>query len=100
MVNAVVERLDANSVTNQPQLPLFRVPQRDGKHATKLVNAFDTPFLERMQNHFGIRMVCLPAVSAASFQLCANFCVVVNLTVEDDPKSTVFVTHRLHGSFR
>src|SRR6266850_863629 len=100
MVDAVVERLDTDAVTNQPQLSLFRVPQRDGKHATKLVHAFDTPFLERMQNHFGVGMVRLPAVSAASLEFCANFGMVVNLTIEDHPKRAILIAHRLHGSFR
>src|SRR5260370_8114015 len=79
---------------------LFRVPQRNGKHATKLVKAVDTPFLESVQDHFGIRMVRLPAVSASFLQFRTNFGVIVNLAVENHPQSAVLVTHRLHGSFR
>src|SRR5437879_4939128 len=99
MVNAVVERLDSNAVTDQPELTPFRVPQGNGKHAAKLVNAVDTPFLECMEYYFSIRMVRLPTVSAPGLQFLTNFGVVINLAIKDHPKSAVFVTHRLHCSF-
>src|SRR5258708_2186519 len=100
MVNAVVQRFDSYAVTNQPELTLFGVPQSNGKHAAKLVNTVDTPFLKRMKDHFGIRMICLPAVSTPTFQLRTNFAVLVNLTVENHPYRAVLVAHWLHGSFR
>src|SRR5882762_3682884 len=100
MVNAVVKRLHTDTVTNQPQLMLFSVPKCDGKHAAKLLKAVDAPFLEGMQDNFGIRMVRLPAVSASSLQFGTNFGMVVDLAVEDHPKGAVLIAHRLHRAFR
>src|SRR5258708_16155706 len=85
MMNAKVERLDSDPVANQPELALPRIPQRNGKHAAKLVNAIDAPLLEGMPDHFRIRMDCFPTRAPSFLQLHANLCVVVDLAVEDHP---------------
>src|SRR5258708_2877282 len=99
MVNTVVERLNPNAISDQPELTPFRVPQCNGKHAAKLVNTVDTPFFESMQYYFGIRMVRFPPVSAPGLQFLTDFGVIINLAIKDHPNSAVFVTHRLHRSF-
>jgi hypothetical protein len=91
---------DSDAVTNQPKLVLFRVPQSNSKHAAKLVNAVDTPFLECVQDDFSVRMIRLPVVSASSLQFRTNVGVVVNLAVENHPHCMVLIRHRLCGFFR
>lgn len=100
IVNAVIERLDAHTVANQPQFSLPIVPKGNGEHATKLVEAFDSPFFKGVQNDLGVRVIGLPDVTAYGFQLFANFGVVVDLAVEHDLQPAVFVAHGLSSRIR
>ena len=100
MVDAVVERLDANPIADQPQAALARVPQRDREHPAEPVQAVDAPLLERMQDDFGVGMARLPPVSAQCFELLPHLGVVVDFAVEHDLQPAVLVGHRLVGHRR
>ena len=67
----------------------------DGKreHPSQMLHTFRAPFLIRVNNGFGIR----PSLEdmAAFPQLLEECREVVNLTVEDDPHSVIFVGQRL-----
>src|SRR5689334_871082 len=49
------EGFDAHSITNQRQLMLVRVPNRNRKHPNEFLNrSFDSPLLEGSQSYLGI----------------------------------------------
>ena len=100
VVNAVVERLHADPIADQPEAPFTSVPERDREHAAEPVQAVDAPFLERVQDHFGIGVARLPPVSAERLELLAHLRVIVDLAVEDHLQPAVFVGHRLVGHRR
>src|SRR5579859_548876 len=97
MMNAVIQRLDADAVAHKPQLPLVRIPKCNGKHAAKAMQAIYAPLLKSVQDDFRIGVVCLPAVASDALELSADLGVVVDLTVEDHLQRPVFVAHRLVG---
>ena len=91
VMNAVVERLDADAVPDKPQLPRSSVPQRDGEHPAEPFEAVDSPLFEGVQDDLGVGVVGLPAMSADRFKLRADLRMVVDLAVEDDPEGAVLV---------
>ena len=95
VVHAVIKRLDADPIPNQPQLTLARIPQRNRKHAAEAVQALDAPLLECVEDDFRIGVIRLPRVPADGLELAADLGVVVNLAVEDDLQQTVLIAHRL-----
>ena len=97
VVQAVVQRLNANAIADQPKPASRRVPEGDGEHATKFLQAGDAPGGKGLQNHFGIRVVRFPAAVAEFLQLAADFSVVVDLAVEHHLEGAVGVAHGLRG---
>ena len=95
VVAAVIERLDAQSIADQPQLPRACVPQGDGEHAPEVLDAVDAPALESSEDHLGVRMIGLPWIATVAVQMGTNVGVIVDLAVEDDPESAVGTGHRL-----
>ena len=100
MVDTVIEGFDADAVADQPEFSFLRVPQRDREHAPKLLEAFDAPLLKGMEDDLCIRVIGLPPMSSNFLELSTDFCVVIDLSVERDPKGTILITHRLSGSRR
>ena len=84
---------DSKPVTRQEQLPSLRVPYGDRKLAIQMSNAVRTIRFIGVQHRFGITVGC--KLMAARFQITAELWEVENLTVEDDPQASVFVSDRL-----
>src|SRR5213593_2366912 len=100
MMDAVVQRLDADAVTNEPELAFLRVPEADREHTAKAVNAIDPPLLKCVQDHFGVGVVRSPDVPSTLLQFRSYLCMVVYLPVEHHPEAAIFVRHRLSGTLR
>src|SRR5579863_3745295 len=60
MMNAVIERLDTDSIANKPQAPRLCVPQGNGEHTAKFLQTVDTPFFKGMQDDLGVRVIRVP----------------------------------------
>jgi len=99
MVNTVAKRFYADTIPNQPEFALPAVPNPDCKHPPKLLDTRNSPLLERVQDDFSVRVIGLPMMSASSFELTANFRVIVDFSVENNPHRAIFVAHRLGGGF-
>lgn len=84
MMLAVIQRLDPDPIANQPQFLLAGIPQGDSEHPAEFVQAFNPPLLEGMEDHFGIGMIGLPAMTAQTNEFGANLGVVIDFAVEDD----------------
>src|SRR5438105_9301855 len=76
------------------------IPQRNGKHSTKTLDAIDAPLFESMQDNLCVGVIRLPAVSCATLKLWPDLGMVVDLAVKGDPKGLVLVAHGLRGSDR
>ncbi len=97
VMNAVIERLDADAVANKPEAARLRIPQRNGKHAAKFLQAIDAPFFKGVQDDLGVGVIRFPAAVPQFFELAPDLRVVVNLTVKDDLERAIPVAHRLGG---
>src|SRR5262249_32227107 len=85
----VVERLLAESIAREKEALAPRVPDRVGVHAAQPLQAFGT-FLfvevnQRLRVGRGVELV------AARDQIGAQFLVLVDLAVEDDPDAAIFI---------
>ena len=100
MMDAVVQGLNADAVTNEPELAFLRVPEADSEHTAEAVNAINPPLLKCVQNHFSVGVVRFPNVATALLQLRSNLRVVIYLPVENDPEAAIFVRHRLSRALR
>ena len=94
IVDTVVQRFDADAVSNQPELAISNVPEGDCEHAPKPLDAVDSPLLKRMDDYLRVTVVCLEAVVKA-FQFRSKFCMIVNLAIEHDPYRIFLVRHWL-----
>ena len=97
IVQAVIQRLDADPIAHQPQLAPAAVPKRKGEHASQPVDEIDAPLLEPMEQDFGVGMIRLEPMPATRDQLGAKLRVIVDFAVEDDPQRRVFAAHRLRS---
>ena len=70
--------------------------QRKGKHSVELLDTFPSPFLIRVDDHFGVRARAEGVTSL--HQLVVKLDVVVNLAVETYRHRAVFVVDRLRSS--
>ena len=80
---AKIERLDAHPVTRRKQPPLFRVPNRKGKHPSQMTNTLRAEFFVGMNDDFGVRLRAEDV--APGDELFAQCLKIVNLAVENDP---------------
>ena len=70
--------------------PLFGfIPKSKGKHAVEVLKRIDALFLVKVKNDFRIRLG--PETMTASDQLLAQGRVIVNLTVENQPKGFILI---------
>src|SRR5262249_38925257 len=90
---AVVERLDAQAIAGQKQLPVPFVPDRQPEHAAEVVDAALTIFFIQMDDGLGIARGVKDM--AAALQLAAELLEVVDFAVEDYPDRSVLVVNRL-----
>ena len=89
----VVERLDAQAVAREQELPLPRVPEREGEHAAQPLDAARPELLVEVHDDLGVGR--RREAVAARHELAPQLAVVVDLAVEDDPDRAVLVGDRL-----
>ena len=89
----VVERLDAEPVTDEHEGLSRLVPQRDGEHPPEVMDEVRTVLLVEMNDRFriGIGGETVPA----SLQIRSELPIIVDLAVEYDPDRPVLVRQRL-----
>src|SRR5713226_5867646 len=92
-IAAVIQRLDAPGIADQPELLLGRVPYRCAKHPAPPLDRRYALLRPGTQRHLGIamRLECMPSPLQRRPQLEE----VVNLAVESDDVSASRVHHRL-----
>lgn len=72
---------------------LSSIPESKGEHSAEFLQALFTPCAVRFQHDFGIGVA--DECTSATFEFLAHIAEVVNLTVVDDPVSSVGIVHRL-----
>src|SRR5262249_2492949 len=92
----VVNRLLSGAVTRQEQRARRGVPQRDPEHAPQPGERRFLPLVVCVDD--GLRVARCQKPVAEQLQLSAQFAVVVDLAVEDDPHRARFVVNRLAAS--
>ena len=95
VMNAVVERLDTDPVTNKPEAARFCVPQGNGEHAAEFLQTVDAPFLKGMQNHLGVGVIRFPAALPPFFKLAPDLRMVINFTIKDHLQRAILIAHGL-----
>src|SRR5437773_595341 len=81
--DAIVKRLYAEPIASDEQSPQPRIPDRESKHAAKVMNAVASIFFVGMDNGF---CIAVGGVAVATRQqLPAYGEVVVDLAVKDNP---------------
>src|ERR1700754_425033 len=94
----IQQRLLPDPVAREKQLLGPLVPDRKRKHAAQVLRTINAPLIVSMNDRFGVA-VGVELVTEL-FQLLAQFEVVVDLAVEDDPRGTVLVVNRLLTAFQ
>src|SRR5437667_2527635 len=96
VAQAVVQRLNSNPVPRQKQRLRIVIPNREGKHATQLLQAFGTQFLVKVNNHLRIRLSLegVPFTKQDTPQLL----IVIDLPIENDPDRAVLIREWLVAS--
>ena len=97
MMDAVVQRLDADAVTNEPELAFLCVPEANREHTAEAVNAIDPPLLKCVQDYLSISMG--RKLVAGQVEFAPNVLEIVYFAVANDGDRLVLVEHRL-GSAR
>src|SRR5437762_4132367 len=91
----VVERLDAQPIAREQDLPPPRVPDGEGEHAAQPIDAARAEVFVEMNDRLGVAGGLEDV--AAPLQVAPQLLVVVDLAVEDDPDGAVFVRDRLEA---
>ena len=87
-----VERLDSDTVTDQPEPAVPAIPESESEHAGALLESFfDTPCRARLQQHFSVRMA--PKVHLR--QVSGHLAGIVDFSVVGDDEAAVCAHHRL-----
>ena len=82
---AVIERLLAKAVPRQDEFTVLPIPQREGKHACRLLQRCPhPPRRDRRQQHLGVRMPLPGLRLPGRSQFGADVFKVVNLAVISD----------------
>ena len=95
MMNAVIQRLDADTVANQPQAARLCIPERDSEHAAKSLQTFDAPLFKGLQDNLGVRVIRFPAAPSLCFKLAPDLRVVIDLAVKDNLQRPIPIAHGL-----
>ena len=89
----VVQRLDAEPVARQHDAPGIALPDREGEHPVKTLNAAWSPFLVGFEDDFGVA----PGEEPIAFgrKIAAQLAKIIDAAVEDDGKAQFRIDHRL-----
>ena len=90
---AIDQRLLAQPIAGQDQLPPLGVPDGQGEHAVEMLEEVRPLVLVEVDDHFGVAVRA--EAMAGAFQPPAQLAEVVDFAVEDDPDRAVFVRQRL-----
>ena len=90
---AIDQRLLAQPIAGQQQLPSPGVPEGQGEHAVEVLEKLGPFVLVEVDEHFGVALGA--EVVPGAFQPAAQVAEVVDFAVEDDPDRAVFVGERL-----
>src|SRR3981081_125499 len=93
MEHCVVQRLLAQPIARQEQFAVRFVVNGEGEHAAQLLNAVGSHLLIEVNNNFGIRLRVEAMTAALEFS--AEFGKIIDFPVVDNPRTPVFVKHRL-----
>ena len=93
LLDAVAERLLPDPVAREEQRPRARVPDREGEHPAKILQAVRALLLVEVEDDFRVG-VGAELVSLRDERR-AQFLEIVDLAVEDDPDRAVLVRERL-----
>src|ERR1041384_7476310 len=89
----IQQRFLADSIAGEKERAIAGVPNCEGKHAAQMFRTIRAVQVIRVDDRFGVA-VCLEAMSGI-LELLAEFAVVINLSVEDDPGGAIRVGDRL-----
>ncbi len=89
----VVQRLDAQAVARDEERFRVAIPDGKGEHAAQVLHTIRAVLFEEVNDGFGIAVRAVAV--AARDELFAQGEMVVNLAVEDDPESAIFIRNRL-----
>src|SRR2546427_272051 len=89
----VIQRLDADAITDQKERSFFIVPERKRKHSIQARETLFAPFGPRGEQDFGVAL----RAKAAAFgnQLCVQLAIIVNFAVENHDQPAVLRKHWL-----
>src|ERR1043165_8109848 len=88
-----VERLYPGAIAREHESFTIRIPNRDCEITFDVVDEIEAAFFVKMQNRFGISLRRI--AMAALLEAFAQFRVVVNLAIENQPHAIVAAMHRL-----
>src|SRR6185436_20957193 len=78
-----IQRLLAETIANEQQLPAINVPDSAGKHAHQVTKPLaHAPVIESSEHHLRVRPA--PETESAPFELAPQFLEVVDLAIEHD----------------
>src|SRR5712692_5201509 len=89
----VKQRLLADAIARQKKRLGSLVPNCEREHAAQMLRAVGSVFVVCVDDRFGVAVGI--KLVAETFQLRAQFAVVVNLSVENDPGGLVLIVNRL-----
>src|SRR5918912_1396977 len=89
----VIQRLDADVVAHERELPLTLIPDGESEHPVETRQALHAPFDEGREQHLRIR-VRVKAV-LLGLKLPAQLAIVIDFSIEDERKATITGEHRL-----
>ncbi len=93
----VIQRLDAEGVTRQPQTALARIPERKREHAAQALHE-TLPFKRiQVQKRLGIAVAVI--ARAARFAPGAQLRMIVDFAVENNQQLPIFRRHGLGRAF-
>src|SRR5215471_6972288 len=93
LTQIVVEGLDPNPVPRQKQRLLIGIPNGKSEHAAKLLEAIAAVLFIQMDDHLSVRLGFENMAFGEKQR--AEFLVIVNFAIKNDPNGAVFVGKRL-----
>src|SRR4051812_34493542 len=87
--HAPIERFFTKAIAGDKQTPELFVPQRECKHPVEVLDHVAAVLLIKMRQDFSVRFTAEPM--AASFEVVAQFAIVINLAVENYRDAVIFI---------
>jgi hypothetical protein len=94
---AKVQRLDPKRISHENDLSPAHIGDGKGEDSVQTAKEPNSPLLPAVHERFRVAMGSVNVT--AGLELASQFDVVVDLSIEDDPDSSVLVGHRLGAAF-